>query len=61
MGLFSHTPHVNTDEKKIDALLTRGVENVIPKELALKKLASGERIRVYFGIDPTGGKLHLVH
>ena len=52
---------VSTDKKKIDKLLTRGVENVIPRELAVKKLSSGEEVRVYFGIDPTGAKLHLGH
>lgn len=48
-------------KKQIDELLTRGVENIIPKELAVKKLSSGESLRVYFGIDPTGAKLHLGH
>lgn len=61
MGLFSRAPKVQTNEQAIDELLTRGVENVIPKELALKKLRSGERLRLYFGIDPTGSKLHLGH
>ena len=54
-------PPVSTDDRKIRELLTRGVENVIPKELAEKKLKSGERLRVYLGIDPTGSKLHLGH
>lgn len=48
-------------KKPADELLTRGVENIIPKELAEKKLASGEKLRIYFGIDPTGAKLHLGH
>ncbi len=61
MGLFSRKPEVSTDEKAIDELLTRGVENVIPKDLAIKKLKSGERLRIYLGIDPTGAKLHLGH
>ncbi len=61
MGLFSRAPHINTDEKAVDALLRRGIENVIPRELAVKKLRSGERLRVYLGIDPTGAKLHLGH
>jgi tyrosyl-tRNA synthetase len=61
MGLFSRTPKVSADERAIDELLTRGVENVIPKELALKKLKSGERLRIYLGIDPTGARLHLGH
>lgn len=52
---------VSRDEKKIDELLTRGVANVIPRELAQKKLRSGQRLRVYLGIDPTGAELHLGH
>ena len=61
MGFFSKTPKVSTDQKLIDELLARGVSSVIPKELALKKLRSGEPLRVYLGIDPTGAKLHLGH
>lgn len=61
MGWFSSKPRVVTDEQAISDLLTRGVENVVPRDLAYKKLRSGERLRVYFGIDPTGAKLHLGH
>lgn len=61
MGFFSRTRTVSTDEQGISDLLTRGVENVVPRELALKKLRSGERLKIYFGIDPTGAKLHLGH
>jgi tyrosyl-tRNA synthetase len=42
-------------------LLTRGVTNVTPKDLAEKKLKAGKPIRVYLGIDPTGAHLHLGH
>ncbi len=52
---------VSTDPAKIEELLTRGVENVLPKELGLTKLNSGKELRVYLGIDPTGAKLHLGH
>lgn len=61
MGIFSKSNAVSTDEKKIQELLTTGVENIIPRELANKKLAGGEKLRVYLGIDPTGAKLHLGH
>lgn len=61
MAFWSRTVPVNTDEAAITTLLHRGVENVIPKELALKKLRSGERLRIYLGIDPTGARLHLGH
>src|SRR3990167_6960848 len=42
-------------------LLTRGVEEVVPKPLAEEKLKSGKKLRLYLGIDPTGSKLHLGH
>ena len=42
-------------------LLTRATEKVIPKKLAEEKIASKEKLRVYWGIDPTGGKIHLGH
>ncbi len=54
-------PPVSTDEHTTADILSRGVQAVIPSELAKKKLSSGERLRVYFGIDPTGAKLHLGH
>src|SRR6185295_16720801 len=52
---------VKTDEPTIEAVLTRGVEEVIVKDDLRKKLLSGQRLRVYFGIDPTGALLHLGH
>lgn len=45
----------------MDQLLTRSVAKVIPQALAEQKLQSGEKLRVYLGIDPTGSKLHLGH
>ena len=44
-----------------DDLLTRGIANVIPKDLAEKKLKSEKKLRIYMGIDPTGNKLHIGH
>lgn len=42
-------------------LLTRGVAKVIPQTLAEQKLKSGKPMRVYWGIDPTGTRIHLGH
>lgn len=42
-------------------LLTRGVAKVIPADLAEKKLSGGKKLRVYWGIDPTGSRIHLGH
>lgn len=61
MKLFSKRQPVITDEKRIGELLDRAVAAVIPRELAEKKLRSGDRLRVYWGIDPTGTKIHLGH
>lgn len=44
-----------------DELLIRGVSQVTPMDLAKKKIASGKKMRIYMGIDPTGAKLHLGH
>ena len=46
-------------EKKIDELLSRGVRDAIVKEDLKKKLLSGKKLRIKFGIDPTGPKIHL--
>ncbi|MEK7451422.1 MAG: tyrosine--tRNA ligase, partial [Patescibacteria group bacterium] len=49
------------DLKKIDEVLTRGVEEIIEKESLVKKLKSGEQLRIKFGIDPTAPDIHLGH
>lgn len=50
---------VITDEKKIDELLTRGVEDSIVKEELKAALMSGRQLRIKFGIDPTGARIHI--
>jgi len=52
---------INTDPKKIEEVLTRGVAEVISMEHLEKRLRAGEKLRVKFGIDPTGPILHLGH
>lgn len=42
-------------------MLTRGVAEVIVKEELEKKLRGGKKLRIKFGIDPTGNLLHLGH
>lgn len=52
---------ISKDPKKIEEILIRGVENIYPSPQALEEvLKSGKKLRIYFGIDPTG-KLHLGH
>jgi tyrosyl-tRNA synthetase len=49
-----------TDEKKIDEILTRGVENIFPNKEEFKKvLMSGKKIKLYCGYDPTSPSLHI--
>ncbi len=50
---------INTDSKKIDELLSRGVEEIIDKELLRKKLQSGKELRIKLGIDPTSPNIHI--
>jgi tyrosyl-tRNA synthetase len=52
---------INTDKQKIEEILTRGVENVVIADELKNKLLSGKKIRLYFGVDPTGSILHLGH
>jgi tyrosyl-tRNA synthetase len=53
---------VLTEPSVISCFLTRGVENVYPRREDVEKmLASGKRLRIYMGVDPTGPTLHLGH
>lgn len=46
---------------KIEELLTRGVEKIYPSKEELEKvLRSGKKLKLYYGIDPTG-ELHIGH
>src|SRR3989339_1068101 len=50
---------VIVDEKKIEEILTRGVEEVIDRAHLKKRMMAGERLRIKLGIDPTGPRLHI--
>ncbi|MCK4968014.1 MAG: tyrosine--tRNA ligase [Candidatus Aenigmarchaeota archaeon] len=50
-----------TDKNKINDLLTRGVDKIIVESELKEKLLSGRKLRIKFGIDPTGTQLHLGH
>ncbi|KKR20088.1 MAG: Tyrosine-tRNA ligase [Parcubacteria group bacterium GW2011_GWE2_39_37] len=53
---------VITDKARINEVLTRGVENIYPnREFLEKTLASGKRLRIYCGFDPTAPSLHIGH
>lgn len=48
-----------TDKDKIKDLLERGTEDIFVKEHLEEALLSGKELRIKFGIDPTGPKIHI--
>ena len=52
---------INTSEEKIKELLERRVEKVIVQKDLEKKLFSGKRLRIKFGVDPSRPDIHLGH
>ena len=48
-----------TDKTKIKEVLERGVETAIERVSLEKKMASGKKLRIKLGIDPTGPTLHI--
>lgn len=50
---------MESNEQKIDELLSRGVAEVIDREHLKKRLLEGGKLRVKFGIDPTSPNIHL--
>ena len=50
---------VNHINMNIEELLTRGVQDIVPKKGLIEKLRKGKKLRVYLGIDPTSTNIHL--
>ncbi len=50
---------ISTDKKKIEELLSRGIEEIIEKDQFEKKLKSGKQLRIKLGIDPTSPDIHI--
>ena len=48
-----------TKNQKIEEILNRGVEEIIDKKNLKKKLNSNKKLRIKYGIDPTGPKIHI--
>lgn len=48
-------------KEKIDNLLERNVEQVLPSKEELAELMQERKIKLYYGIDPTSPNLHLGH
>ena len=49
----------DTTEEKVNSVLTRNVEEVMVRADLEKELKSGRQLRIKFGIDPTGPKIHI--
>lgn len=52
-------PNIDTNPEKVEELLSRGIEDCFVKEDLKKDLLSGRQLRIKFGIDPTGPKIHI--
>jgi len=50
---------INTNSKRVEEVLTRGVAEVISKDHLKKRMLAGEKLRVKLGIDPTSPDIHL--
>lgn len=50
-----------TKQEKINNILIRGVEEVITKSELEKALKSDKKLRIYYGVDPSGPQIHLGH
>ncbi|MBU3942756.1 tyrosine--tRNA ligase, partial [Patescibacteria group bacterium] len=58
--MFYYITNMNKSQK-IEKVLTRGVDEVIDEKHLEEALNSGKKLRIKFGIDPTGSDLHLGH
>lgn len=55
--------NIITDKKRIEEMCTRGTltEAFPSKKELMEKLLSGDRIKIYYGLDPTHTAIHLGH
>ncbi|MEI8072624.1 MAG: tyrosine--tRNA ligase [Candidatus Saccharibacteria bacterium] len=50
---------MKNNNKSIEKLLSKGVEDIIVRKELLAKLKSGKKLRIKLGIDPTNPKIHI--
>jgi tyrosyl-tRNA synthetase len=55
------TQTILTDKSTIEGIVDRGTVDVIVRDQVLAQLASGKKLRIKLGIDPSGPDLHLGH
>lgn len=48
-------------KKQFQNLLTKGVSRIIDEKNLIKRLESGKKLRIKFGIDPTAPIVHIGH
>jgi len=48
-----------SERDRIEEVLTRGVVDVVDRDHLLNRMTSGDKLRVKFGIDPTGTNIHI--
>ena len=56
-----NTLKINNDPKKVNQTLSRGLDEVIGLDYLKKKMLKGEKLKLYFGIDPTSTNIHIGH
>jgi tyrosyl-tRNA synthetase len=49
------------EQKQLDELLSRGVQDIIGRDDLQKKLKSGEKMKIYIGADPSRPDIHIGH
>jgi tyrosyl-tRNA synthetase len=49
----------SSEKEKINEIITRGVEEIFVRKHMEEALFSGKKLRVKYGIDPTGPSIHL--
>jgi len=50
------------DDLKLEEILFRNIDQVLPsKEAFIELVKSNKKIKIYNGVDPTGGTLHIGH
>lgn len=57
--MLEYVVMTHADDGKIDTLLSRNIENVIDEKHLRAALLSGKKLRVKFGVDPTGPNIHI--
>jgi len=58
---ISNGVKINTSPKKIKEALTTRVKEVINRQCLEKRLKSGKKLRIKFGVDPSRPDIHLGH